>query len=49
MAVAYFGHYFGINSGSSDKILVIATAMLFSVFPDIEMVKSKAGKTLQPF
>ena len=49
LVVAYFGHYFGINSGSSDKILVIATAMLFSVLPDIDMVKSKAGKILQPF
>ena len=49
LAVVYFGRYFGINSGSSDKILVIATAMLFSVLPDIDMVKSKAGKILQPF
>ena len=50
LAVAYFGHYFGINgSGTSEKILVVATAMLFSVLPDIYIVKSKAGKHLQPF
>ena len=50
LAVAYFGTFFGVHSsGASDKILVIATAMLFSILPDTDMVKSKAGKHLQPF
>ena len=49
-AVAYFGHYFGIHgSSTSEKIVAIATAMLFSILPDIDMVKSKAGRHLQPF
>ena len=49
-AVAYFGHYFGIHaSTNSEKIVAIATAILFSILPDIDMVKSKAGRHLQPF
>ena len=50
LALAYFRQFFGISSvGNSGKIVVIATAMLFSVLPDIDTVKSKAGKALQPF
>ena len=50
LVVAYLGQFFGINSmGNSGKIVVIATAMVFSVLPDMDTVKSKAGKTLQPF
>ena len=50
LALVYFGHFTGIASiGSSGKIIAIATAMLFSVLPDIDTVKSKAGKALEPF
>lgn len=48
LAVAYFSSFFGVDSGSV-KIVVIAVAALFSILPDIDMVKSKAGKRLQPF
>ena len=50
LAVAYFGHYFGIHaSTNSEKVIVIATAMLFAALPDIDIVKSKVGEHLQPF
>ena len=50
LAVSYFVHYLGINgSSTSDKVIIFATAMLFAVLPDIDIVKSKAGKHLQPF
>ncbi len=50
LAVVYFGRFFGISGSSgSEKIVAIAVSMLFSILPDIDMVKSKAGKHLQPF
>ena len=50
LALVYFRHFTGIAStGGSGKIIAIATAMLFSVLPDIDTIKSKAGKALQPF
>ncbi|MBI2175835.1 metal-dependent hydrolase [Candidatus Woesearchaeota archaeon] len=49
LAVAYFGSFFGIGGSGSVKIVAIAVAALFSILPDIDMVKSKAGKHLQPF
>ncbi len=50
LAVVYFGHSLGLSGSSgSEKVIIVATAMLFSILPDIDMVKSKAGKHLQPF
>ncbi|MBI2143229.1 metal-dependent hydrolase [Candidatus Woesearchaeota archaeon] len=49
LAVAYFGSFLGIDDSSSVKIAATAVAALFSILPDIDMVKSKAGKHLQPF
>ncbi len=48
-AVAYFGSFFGVDSSGSAKIVAVAVAALFSILPDIDMVKSKAGRNLQPF
>lgn len=49
LAVAYFGSFFGVDSSGSVKIVAVAVAALFSILPDIDMVKSKAGRHLQPF
>ena len=51
LAIVYFGHFFGIsgNSGGSEKIVLILVAALFALAPDIDTIKSKAGKLLQPF
>ncbi len=49
LAVAYFGSFFSVYGSGSVKIVAIAVAALFSILPDIDMVKSKAGKHLQPF
>lgn len=49
LAVVYFGHFFGLSGSSSEKAFLIAIAMLFSILPDIDMIKSKAGRHLQPF
>lgn len=51
VAVAYFGSFFGVNIGSSGsvKIVAMAVAALFAVLPDLDTVKSKAGRNLQPF
>lgn len=52
LAIVYFAHFFGIsgngNSGS-EKVALILVAALFALAPDIDTIKSKAGKLLQPF
>ncbi|MBI3036202.1 metal-dependent hydrolase [Candidatus Woesearchaeota archaeon] len=50
LAFVYFGHFLGIGSNSGgEKIALILVAALFAILPDIDMVKSKAGRHLQPF
>ena len=49
VSLAYFSSFFGVDSSGSVKIVAIAVAALFSILPDIDMVKSKAGRHLQPF
>lgn len=50
LALIYFGHFFGIgNNSGGEKIALILVTALFAILPDIDMVKSKAGKLLQPF
>ncbi|MBI2550526.1 metal-dependent hydrolase [Candidatus Woesearchaeota archaeon] len=44
-SVVYFGGFLGIDAG----IISMVIAALFAILPDIDMVKSKAGKHLQPF
>ncbi len=48
LAAVYLGYYFGVQS-VSDKIVFLAVAALFSILPDLDIIKSKAGKHLQPF
>lgn len=49
VSIAYVGSFFGVDSSGSVKIVAVAVAALFSILPDIDMVKSKAGRHLQPF
>ncbi len=49
LALAYLGRFFGINSSGSEKMALIVVSALFALAPDIDTIKSKAGKLLQPF
>ena len=50
-SIVYFGSLFGISSGgsSNERVVAIMVAAVFTLLPDIDMVKSKAGRKLQPF
>ena len=48
-SIIYFGGLFGIGSDSNEKVVAIMVAAVFALLPDIDMVKSKAGRKLQPF
>ncbi|HLD97173.1 MAG TPA: metal-dependent hydrolase, partial [Candidatus Nanoarchaeia archaeon] len=51
LALVYLGDFFGIgsNAGGSEKVVLIMVSALFALAPDIDTVKSKPGKLLQPF
>lgn len=49
LASVYAGNLFGFASKGGGNIIFILVTALFSIIPDIDMVKSKAGKSLQPF
>ncbi|MBI2141362.1 metal-dependent hydrolase [Candidatus Woesearchaeota archaeon] len=48
-AAVYFGNFLGISYSSNEKIITIVVAAVFALLPDIDMVKSKLGRKLQPF
>lgn len=49
VSVVYFGGYLGVGVDGNSRTVAIVAAAVFSVLPDIDMVKSKVGKKLQPF
>ncbi len=48
-SAVYFGSFFGIDSDSSQRVVAVMVAAVFAMLPDIDMVKSKLGRRLQPF
>lgn len=46
--MVYFGSFFGIGNSGNEKVLAVAVAGFFALLPDIDMVKSKLGRKLQP-
>ncbi|MEK6837573.1 MAG: metal-dependent hydrolase, partial [Nanoarchaeota archaeon] len=50
--IVYFGGFFGIGgigTNSNEKVVAILVAAFFALLPDIDMVKSKLGRKLEPF
>ncbi|MBI2580774.1 metal-dependent hydrolase [Candidatus Woesearchaeota archaeon] len=48
-SAVYFGSFLGISNDNNQRAVAIIVAAVFAMLPDIDMVKSKAGKSLQPF
>ncbi|MBI2143627.1 metal-dependent hydrolase [Candidatus Woesearchaeota archaeon] len=48
VSVVYLGSMFGIGSNSG-KILAVTAAGFFSLLPDIDTVKSRLGRKVEPF
>ena len=48
-SIVYFGSFLGISSDSNQSVVAIIVAAVFALLPDIDTVKSKAGRKLQPF
>ena len=49
VSAVYFGSFLGIGSDSGQRAVAIIVAAVFALLPDIDMVKSKLGRKLQPF
>ena len=48
-SAVYFGSFLGISNDSNQMVIAIMVAAVFALLPDIDMVKSKLGRKLQPF
>ena len=48
-SAVYFGSFLGISNDSNQMVIAIMVAAVFALLPDIDMVKSKLGRRLEPF